>query len=59
VPQHTGWVFKYADKDRHIGTFILDRWSTVAFLNGKQLAQLAETGETPVAFFRDKTVVCI
>jgi hypothetical protein len=29
----------------------------VAFLNGKQLAQLAETGETPVAFFRDKTVV--
>jgi hypothetical protein len=59
VPQHTGWVFKYSNKYRNVGTFVLNRWSTVAFLNGKQLAQLAETGKAPVTFFRNKTVVCV
>jgi hypothetical protein len=31
----------------------------MAFLNGEQLAELAESGETPITFFSDKAVVCV
>ena len=31
----------------------------MALLNSEQLAELAESGETPVTFFSDKAVVCV
>jgi hypothetical protein len=31
----------------------------MAFMDSEQLAELAESGETPVTFFSDKTVVCV
>jgi len=31
----------------------------MAFMNIEQLAELAESGETPVTLFSDKAVVCV
>jgi len=31
----------------------------MAFMNSEQLAELAESGETPVTLFSDKAVVCV
>jgi hypothetical protein len=57
VPQHACWVIEHAHEHGDIRAVVFDDGSGVTFLYREELAQLGETGETPVALLRDEAVM--
>lgn len=59
VPQHSCGVLQNPDVCRDLDFVILDRWSGLARCRvGRiQLSKVYKSGETPIAFFGNETVV--
>lgn len=59
VPEHASRILQYTYKHANVSTIIFYCWPAMSILYAEELAQLAETRESPVAFLRDKPMVGI
>jgi hypothetical protein len=57
VPENSRWILQHADENGNVRAVFLDGGARMAFLDGEEFTQLAESRETPVALFSDKSVV--
>lgn len=59
VPEHASRILQYTYKHANVSTIIFYCWPAMSILYAEELAQLAETRESPVTFLRDKPMVGI